>query len=243
MLAAALAGVAVLLACGQAGGRAGADGTVSATGAPVTKGSKTSVGSRNAKSLPDWIQRRFIPFGPRRKRQMARYSLRHYGEQEWRLRQPRQIVQHVALAATAAQVFNSFRLDRPDPEFHELPASCAHFVVSGRGRVVQLVPVGIRCRHTVGLNHVAIGIEHTGFRDADVLDNRRQMRASVRLTRWLRCRYDIAIGDVIGHGESLGSRYFRELVPAMKNQTHGDFRHASMRRYRKALHDAGRCPR
>jgi hypothetical protein len=109
--------------------------------------------------------------------------------------------------------------------------------------VVQLVPLGIRCRHTVGLNHVAIGIEHTGYRDGDVLGNRRQLRASIRLTKWLRCRFGIAIGDVIGHNESLSSRFHRELVPSMKNQTHGDFRHASMRRYRKALHDAGRCPR
>lgn len=193
--------------------------------------------------IPRWIHQRFIPFGAKRKHQMARYSLRHYGVRAWRLKHPRQIVEHVAVASTVAQVINSFAPDRPDKEFHELPNVCSHFVVSSQGRVVQLVPLGIRCRHTVGLNHVAFGIEHTGYRDGDVLGNRRQMRASIRLTKWLRCRYGIAIGDVIGHNESLSSRFHRELVPSMKNQTHGDFRHASMRRYRKALHGAGRCPR
>jgi N-acetylmuramoyl-L-alanine amidase len=173
---------------------------------------------------------------------MAAYSKRHYGKREWRLKKPRQIVEHYAVASTVGQVRSTFLSNRPDPEFGETPNVCAHFVVSGRGRVVQLVPLGIRCRHTVGLNHVTIGIEHTGYSDGDVLNNRRQMAASIRLTKWLRCRYGIGIRDVIGHNESLRSPFHRELVPAMKNQTHGDFRHTSMRRYRKALHSAGRCP-
>jgi hypothetical protein len=223
---------------------AGALLTGSAAAGPAGAASPARLAPKpGARSAPAWIHRRLIPFGAKRKHQMAAYSLRHYGAREWRLRRPRQIVEHVAVAGTVSAVYNAFASDRPDPEFHELPNVCAHFVVSGRGRVVQLVPLGIRCRHVVGLNHVAIGIEHTGFRDADVLGNRRQMKASIRLTRWLRCRYGIPIGDVIGHNESLGSRFFRELVPSMRNQTHGDFRHASMRRYRKALHDAGRCPR
>ena len=209
----------------------------------VGTASEPAGSAASPQKIPSWIHQRFIPFGAKRKHQMASYSLRHYRVRAWRLKHPRQIVEHVAVASTVAQVIHSFAPDRPDPEFHELPNTCSHFVVSGQGRVVQLVPLGIRCRHTVGLNHVAIGIEHTGYRDGDVLGNHHQMRASVRLTKWLRCRYGIAIGDVIGHNESLSSRFHRELVPSMKNQTHGDFRHASMRRYRKALHDAGRCPR
>lgn len=192
---------------------------------------------------PGWIHRRFIPFGAKRRHQMAAYSLRHYGARAWRLRGPRQIVEHVAVAGTVSQIFNTFASNRPDPEFGETPNVCAHFTVSGSGRVVQMVPLGIRCRHTVGLNHKTIGIEHTGYSDGDVLGNRRQLRASIRLTKWLRCRYGIRVRDVIGHRESLGSRFHRERVPAMKNQTHGDFSHASMVRYRKALQGAGRCPR
>ena len=172
---------------------------------------------------------------------MAHYSERHYGERTWRLRRPRVIVEHWAETGSAAAVYNTFAPNRPDPELHELPNTCAHFVVSGSGRIYQLVSLRIRCRHTVGLNWTAIGIEHTGFSDAEVLGNRRQMRASLRLTRYLRCRFQIKLRNVIGHAESLSSPYHRERVARLRRQTHGDWRHRSMRTYRKRLHRLGGC--
>ncbi len=152
------------------------------------------------------------------------------------------IVEHVALAGSAAAVFNTFAPDFPDPELGELPNVCAHFVVDSDGRVRQLVGLRVRCRHTVGLNWTAIGIEHTGYRDADVLGDRAQMRASLRLTRYLRCRFRIRVRDVIGHSESLRSPYHRERVPALRRQTHGDWRHRSMRVYRRRLRRLPACP-
>ena len=187
------------------------------------------------------IVKRLIPFGPKRKREMAAYSLRHYGKARWRLRHPHVIVEHVAETSTVASVFNTFASDVPDPELHELPNVCAHFVVSSSGRIYLLVNTRTRCRHTVGLNWTAIGIEHTGFADSDVLDDPRQMRASLRLTQYLRCRFGIRIHDVIGHSESLSSPYHHELVPSLRHQTHGDWKHASMRVYRKRLRRLGRC--
>jgi beta-N-acetylhexosaminidase len=182
-----------------------------------------------------------IPFGPKRKRQMAAYSERHYGEHTWRLTHPRVIVEHWAEAGTAASVYNTFAPDHPDPELHELPNVCAHFVVSGSGRIYQLVSTRIRCRHTVGLNWTAIGIEHTGFSDAEVLDNPREMRASLALTRYLQCRFHIKPRNVIGHAESLSSPFHRERVASLRRQTHGDWRHASMQTYRRRLHRLGGC--
>jgi N-acetylmuramoyl-L-alanine amidase len=99
-----------------------------------------------------------IPFGPKRKREMADYSQRHYGQHKWRLRDPKVIVEHIAVAGSTSAVFATFAPDVPDPELHELPNVCSHFVVSSDGRVVQLVPLGLMCRHTVGLNDTAIGI-------------------------------------------------------------------------------------
>ena len=61
------------------------------------------------------------------------------------------------------------------------------------------------------------------------------MRASLRLTRYLRCRFGIRVRDVIGHSESLRSPYHRERVPSLRHQTHGDLRHSSMRLYRGKL--------
>jgi hypothetical protein len=182
-----------------------------------------------------------IPFGPKRKREMAAYSERHYGERTWRLKHPRVIVEHMAQAPSVAAVFNTFAPDVPDVELHELPNVCSHFVVSSAGRIHQLVHLTTRCRHTVGLNWTAIGIEHTGFADSDVLDNPRQMRASLRLTQYLRCRFHIKLLNVIGHNESLSSPFHRELVPSLRNQTHGDWRHSSMRVYRHRLWLHGPC--
>ena len=187
------------------------------------------------------IRKWLIPFGPKRKREMAAYSKRHYGRTEWRLRQPHVIVEHMAQAPNAAAVRATFAPDRPDPELGELPNVCAHFVVSPRGRIFQLVNLRTRCRHTVGLNWTAIGIEHAGYGDSDVLGNHRALRASLRLTQWLRCRFGIRVHNVIGHAESLSSSYHHERVPSLRHQTHGDWRRASMRTYRRKLRRLGRC--
>jgi N-acetylmuramoyl-L-alanine amidase len=187
------------------------------------------------------IVRRPIPFSATRKRQMAAYSERHYGEHVWRLQHPQVIVEHWAESGSASSVYNTFAPDIPDPELHELPNVCAHFVVSGSGRIYQLVPLSIRCRHTVGLNWTAIGIEHTGFSDAEVLGNGRQMRASLRLTHYLRCRFRIKLRNVIGHNESLSSPYHRERIRSLRSQTHGDWRYGSMQIYRHRLHRLSRC--
>jgi N-acetylmuramoyl-L-alanine amidase len=194
-----------------------------------------------ARMLRPPIVRHPIPFPPKRKRQMAAYSQRHYGERAWRLRHPRVIVEHWAEAGSVTAVYNAFAPDLPDPELHELPNTCAHFVVSSSGRIYQLVSLRIRCRHTVGLNWTAIGIEHTGFSDAEVLGSRREMRASLALTRYLRCRFHIRLRNVIGHAESLSSPYHRERVASLRRQTHGDWRHASMQAYRHRLHHLGGC--
>jgi beta-N-acetylhexosaminidase len=91
------------------------------------------------------------------------------------------------------------------------------------------------CRHTVGLNYTAIGIEHVGRSDAQVLGNRRQLAASLRLTRMLQGRYRIATGNVIGHNESRSSPFHRERVPSLRSQTHADFPKAAMDVYRRRL--------
>jgi len=187
------------------------------------------------------ITKRLIPYGPKRKREMAAYSERHYGLGKWRLRRPKVIVEHMAQAGSVAAVYGSFAPDVPDVELHELPNVCSHFVVGSSGRLFQLVNLRTRCRHTVGLNWTAIGIEHVGYGDSDVLGNRRRLRASLRLTQYLRCRYDIGVRNVIGHNESLSSPYHHELVPSLRRQTHGDWKHQSMRIYRQKLRRLGRC--
>jgi N-acetylmuramoyl-L-alanine amidase len=191
---------------------------------------------------PPPIVRQYIPFGARRKREMAAYARRHYGIDSYRLTAPKVIVEHIAVAGSTASVRATFAPDRPDPELHELPGTCSHYVVGATGTVVALVPLSLMCRHTVGLNYTAVGIEHVGFRDGDVLGRPRELAASLALTQWLRCRFRISVANVIGHNESLTSPYHRERVARLRTQTHGDWVHASMVRYRAKLRRLGPCP-
>ena len=87
----------------------------------------------------------------------------------------------------------------------------------------------------MGLNYIAIGIEHVGTSDAQILGDRRQLAASLRLTRWLMGRYGIALRNVIGHNESLSSPYHRELYRPWATETHGDWTRADMNVYRRLL--------
>ena len=138
------------------------------------------------------------------------------------------IVEHYTASTTFSSAWSTFASDAPDSELHERPGTCAHFVIDRDGTIYQLVPLTTICRHTVGLNWTAIGIEHVGTSDASILSNPRQMRASLELTLWLMHRYDISLPNVIGHSESLTSRYHRERYAPWRCQTHADWQHADM---------------
>ena len=211
--------------------------TTTTTSVPAvsTPSAPPASGGAITPSLRPVIHQWPIPYGAARKREMAAYSLRHYGEDTYRLINPKVIVEHYTETAGAQEAFNTFAPDVPDSEFHELPNTCAHFLVEPDGRIDELVALSLRCRHTTGLNWTAIGIENVGLSDQAILDDRAQLASSLRLTRWLRCRYGIALKNVIGHNESLSSPYHHDLVPAFQHQTHSDFNHADMARYRARL--------
>ena len=104
------------------------------------------------------------------------------------------IVEHYTASETFGPVFETFAADAPDVELGELPGVCAHYVIDRDGTAYRLVPTSIICRHTVGLNWTAIGIEHVGTSDAQVSATPRQRRASLRLTRALQGRFHISHG-------------------------------------------------
>jgi N-acetylmuramoyl-L-alanine amidase len=180
-----------------------------------------------------------IPYGAQRRVDMADYAQRHYGIHDWRLRDPKVIVEHFTATSAFAPVFEQFSRNEPDQELHELPGLCSHFVIDRDGTIYRLVRPTTMCRHTVGLNYTAIGIEHVGMSDAQVMGDRRQLAASLRLTRALQGRFHISTRNVIGHNESLSSPYHRELVGRLRTQTHADFPKRVMDRYRRML---GRMP-
>ena len=188
---------------------------------------------------PPRLTQKPIPYGADRKADMRAYALRHYGIDDYRLRRPKVIVEHYTVTDAFQPVYDTFAPNRPDAELGELPGVCSHFVVDRDGTIYQLVPTTIMCRHTVGLNYTAIGIEHVGRSDAQVLGNPRQMASSLRLTRMLQGRYGILARNVIGHNESLSSPFHRERVERLRAQTHADFPKRAMDVYRSRL---GRLP-
>lgn len=175
-----------------------------------------------------------IPFGPHRRAEMAAYAQRHYGIRSWRLH-PKVIVEHYTASNSLSAAWNTFAADTPDPELGELPGTCAHFIVDRDGTIYQLVRLTVMCRHTVGLNYAAIGIENVGTSDGEILRDRAQLRSSLALAAWLVGRFHIRIRNVIGHSESLSSPYHRELYKPWAHQTHGDWKHLDMNVFRSKL--------
>jgi N-acetylmuramoyl-L-alanine amidase len=184
-----------------------------------------------------------IPFGAQRRAETAAYAERHYGLHTWRLQHPHVIVEHYTANTSFSATWNTFASDAPDPELNERPGDCAHFVVDTDGTIYQLVPLDTICRHTVGLNWTAIGIEHVGTSDASILGNPRQLAVSLQLTLWLMARFHISLPNVIGHNESLTSPYHHELYAPWRCQTHGDWTHADMDVYRRDLLARARAER
>jgi N-acetylmuramoyl-L-alanine amidase len=234
--------LAIAVGCASSGQSSAANAPPPQAGGVPVLGSPQPPPAADAPPEPPVIWRP-IPFGPARKAQMAAYVRRHYGsfmKPTWKLVHPHVIVIHYT-DGSFGSTYNTFASDTPDSELHELPATCAHFVINTDGRIYQLVSLATMCRHVVGLNWTAIGIEHVGFSDAQVLGDRRQITSSLRLVRWLRCRFNIQLRNVIGHNESLTSPYHHEDVRALRTQTHSDFARADMQFYRARLRRLGAC--
>jgi murein peptide amidase A len=203
--------------------------------ARIAKRRNSRSSSNGSPAAKPQMERHRIPFGSKRKTEMRRYAKRHYGISDYRLRHPRVIVLHLTATESTQSVINTFSRDAPDAELGELPGLCAHYLIDPRGHTLELVSRRVMCRHTVGLNHVSIGIEHVGVRESEVMGRRRQLRASLRLVRWLQARYGIRTRNVIGHNESLSSPYHHERVARLRNQTHADFPRPVAGRYRHLL--------
>jgi len=162
------------------------------------------------------LEPKFIDFPARRKDEMARYSLRHYGASSWRLN-PSMIVLHFTETDTASAARNGFANDSPNRG--ELPGTCAHFIVAQNGDVWQIVPTSVRCRHTIGLNDKAIGIEivqrtqgnSSHWADQQILDRPAQIGAVLALLRSLQREYGIRTSNIIGHATANEAPQFRDL--------------------------------
>lgn len=79
----------------------------------------------------------------------------------------------------------------------------AHFLVDRDGTIYQLMPDNWLARHTIGLNHLALGVENIGGPRHPLTEQ--QLEANAWLVRRLVSKYP-AIRFLIGHHEYLRFR-------------------------------------
>lgn len=175
-----------------------------------------------------------VPYGTARKEQMAGYCQRHYGQHTWVL-QPKAIVLHYTTGSTYGPTHNYFAANTRN--LGELPGVCAHFVIDKNGTVYQQLSTGIRCRHTIGLNHVAIGIEFVQEGSAgavsQIFARTAQITAGLKLVKMLQGRYGIPTSRVYGHGTANSSPLFKDLEGWTND--HGDWNVADIARFKQKL--------
>ena len=156
--------------------------------------------------------------------------------------QPRAIVLHwtaVGNFLASHQIFAPVELQgRRDIEGGGRVNVSAHFLVDRDGTIARLMPETVVARHTIGLNHVAIGIENVGGdRDHPLTDA--QIGANADLVRHLVARFPIT--HLLGHHEYRRMEshpYFRELDPDYRT-TKVDPGDAFMAEVRRRVEDLG----
>ena len=155
--------------------------------------------------------------------------------------EPRLIVVHYTAIPTLEETLEAFAGLHIDSNRELILANGLlnvgiQFVVDRDGTIYGLYPETVIARHTIGLNHVAIGIENVG--DGD-LGRRRatapltaeQLEANVALVRYLAGRYP-SIEYLIGHSE------YRQLERP-RHPAH-DLFHEELPAYRTDKVDPGR---
>lgn len=194
--------------------------------------------SATAQSERPAMKRDHIPYGDERKHQMGRYSKRHYGVWRWKLTSPDVLVLHFTGGSSYSSARNHFASNTPNRG--ELPGVCAHFIVDKDGTIYKVVRTSIRCRHAIGLNYTSIGIEmvqETGrgarWADRQILKRRPQIRAALKLVRFLRAKYSIRMRNVIGHAMVNDSPYFKDLQGWRSDHT--DWLKPDVREFRRRL--------
>lgn len=157
-----------------------------------------------------------IPYGPKRKAQMAAYAKRHYGTYTNAFTNPKQVLLHFTVTRNYRSTWNWMAANSSSPgnagTKKEKPGACTHFVIGKNGKIYQLAPLDLMCRHIVGLNDKAIGIEFVEMTSArNIINRKKQLAAGRSLVRWLQSEYTISKKNVIGHAMANKSPYFVDL--------------------------------
>ena len=185
--------------------------------APATATTAPSARVASAQVAKPPIVKKYIRFGESRKAQMADYSQRHYGQHTYWLTNPKGIVLHHTAGADWQSAWYTF--DGNTAYNNEKPGVSAQFIIHKDGTIYQCMPLNLRARHAIGMNWKTFGIEFVQemqsgkdghWMDRQILARDKQVNAGIRLVRWLKARYGIADGDIVGHAMANDSRFFMD---------------------------------
>ncbi|WP_421804753.1 peptidoglycan recognition family protein [Flagellimonas sp.] len=145
-----------------------------------------------------------IIFDEQRMELTKEYLLNRYNlDQETPKIIPKMVVLHWTAIPSLKKSFEAFNRStlpnwRADLENVSGLNVSTHFLVDQDGTIYRLMPETLMARHTIGLNHCAIGIENVGGAEGMPL-TKAQLRSNIYLVNYLASKYDIDY--VIGHQE------------------------------------------
>ena len=108
---------------------------------------------------------------------------------------PKMVVLHWTAIPSLKKSFEAFNRStlpnwRPDLVNVSGLNVSSHFLVDQDGTIYRLMPETTMARHTIGLNHCAIGIENVGGTEAMPL-TKAQLKSNIYLVNYLASKYDI----------------------------------------------------
>jgi hypothetical protein len=186
------------------------------------------------------IVKKYIRYGDGRKQQTIGYNKRHYNQRTYILSKPRAIVLHHTAGADWQSAWYTF--DGNTAYNGEKPGVSAQFIIHKDGTIYQTMPLNYRARHCIGMNWVSFGIEFVQemragkdghWMDRQILNRPKQIKAGLKLVRWLQYKYGIKTGNVVGHATANSSRFFLDKT-GIKNAA-GDWYSAEVKVFRSRL--------
>ncbi len=156
-----------------------------------------------ASDLPGVVMRPIV-FDEQRRQLSLEYLANRYGiEQKEPTIVPKVVVVHWTVIPTADATFDAFDPAVLPGARQEISSASAlnvssQYLVDRDGAIYQLLPEQTMARHTIGLNHVAIGIENVG-NGTDLPLTDAQLASNVAIVRYISAKYDLEY--LIGHYE------------------------------------------
>lgn len=158
----------------------------------------------SCRSTQPVIVERPISFGPDRQALTIEYLKSRYDlPATTPAIKPRMVVLHWTAIPTLEGSLKAFQPERLPSARGDIQQAgalnvSAHYLIDRDGTIYQLLPDTVMARHTIGLNHCAIGIENVGG-TAETPLTKEQLRSNTRLVRSLAKTYPIEY--LIGHYE------------------------------------------